>query len=698
MASSFQRQALQRKLIYAALILLLFTAALVWRREEFRVFGYDIKGVEAQARDLSIREQSRGEVDLISSAVRLVTMGLRGVATCWTMTNAMEAQKKNQWNQLELHVRTLVKLQPHFITPWIFQSWNLSYNVSVESDRVSDKYFYITRGICLLAEGERQNRDNPDMRWSIGFFLQHKIGQSDDTNVLRSMSQLSMIPPNDRDPGRFWITSGGRQEINYKELEDFCKDHPQLTRRLREGMRRERRMDQMRQFRCLRPEELVQFLEDNFRVPSLYVDTLKSEPGTWKQKQDKYKQPTTDRFPVLPPKHDQRPKQQPPENSALTEDKQLLDEHDVYQVSHAWFCYAQEPLPKPDKLPGQSEPIEDRVQQRLPKYMATVIFRAYPGQAQRFSAERLQEEGWFDGSGWTITEWFRDVGDRFANGEPPVVGAGRPKGLEAWQRTKEIWETFGNANHLRLSPQEEKTKTDQANAFARKYNLNEVSAIPGLREANLDAETREQMFAWQFMRNLRQYAQMCNFNFHYNRALVESELDTLRCRMTFFEAGDALRLRNDELAALQKYQSPTGMIAWRDKVLMTNKVFREDSLIQEYTFEIQLRYTDLYSRLSGSPFKAQAAGLLLPPLQTPPGAGACPVGLALWVPPLIEKDWDNPLLGGPFDVNDDKGVPLISEHSRTQLLQRLFPATFNLQPPAAPPQQLGPSTPNPNPE
>src|SRR5579875_3310094 len=315
MASPFQQQALYRKLTYGALILALFTLALGWRKGELRLFGMDIKGVDAQARDLSIREESRGEVDWLGALARLSTIGTRGAATCLLWVNAVEAQKKNQWNELELYVRSLTKLQPHFITPWIFQSWNLAYNVSVEADRVNDKYFYISRGLGLLAQGEKQNRDNPDIRWSIGFFMQHKIGQSDETNVLRSLSQLSMIPPNDRDPGRFWTAS---QEINWTELEDFCKMHPQLVRRLREGIRKERRAEQLRQFRCEKAEDVVQFLQDNFRVPTLWVDPLNSSaPGAWKPKQESLK-PLADRFPVLPPRHEtSRPYQQPPDPTAL---------------------------------------------------------------------------------------------------------------------------------------------------------------------------------------------------------------------------------------------------------------------------------------------------------------------------------------------------------------------------------------------
>ena len=31
----------------------------------------------------------------------------------------------------------------------------------------------------------------------------------------------------------------------------------------------------------------------------------------------------------------------------------------------------------------------------------------------------------------------------------------------------------------------------------------------------------------------------CNFDYHYNRALVESKEDTIQCRKMFFEALDA---------------------------------------------------------------------------------------------------------------------------------------------------------------
>ena len=90
--------------------------------------------------------------------MRLLLTGSRGVAVTFLWYNAMDKQKRHEWNELELLIQSITKLQPYFITPWLFQSWNLAFNVSVECDQPKDKYVYVVRGLALLAEGERRNR------------------------------------------------------------------------------------------------------------------------------------------------------------------------------------------------------------------------------------------------------------------------------------------------------------------------------------------------------------------------------------------------------------------------------------------------------------------------------------------------------------------------------------------------------------
>jgi hypothetical protein len=326
--------------------------------------------------------------------------------------------------------------------------------------------------------------------------------------------------------------------------------------------------------------------------------------------------------------------------------------------------------------------------------MTTLIFRDYPAQAQRFTAERLQDEGWFDESGWAIPDWFRDQNDRFSDGESAIVGGGRKWGQEAWQKAFELWSNFGEANHVLFPiPAEEATMEQRARSFAAKYNLNDASPVPQLREESLDAETRREFFAWQFMKWYNYYRHISNFPHHYSRARVEAKEETVQARKAFFEA-ESLRLRNRPARALKRYQEPDALRAWRNKVLdlPENKEFRRDSFIQEQTFELQLKYMNLYSELGGNAFRGQAAQMVLVPLQNMFGTGACPLGVTLWVPGLMKDGWGNPLLGGPFDGMDSEGQPLVDEYARGTVLRRLYPAAFAPAPPAGP---EGPPSPQP---
>src|SRR6516225_9998871 len=224
MANPLLQKARQRKMIYFGAIVVLFTLSLIHR--EFYI--------KAQATRLQLRETARGEVELTSSAVRLLMTGSRGVAVTMLWYTAMEKQKRNEWNELELVVKSITKLQPYFITPWLYQSWNISFNVAVECDRPRDKYYYISRGLELLAEGERRNSGtgdlgpagdpdrivipgNPELRQFMGFIYQLKIGNSDEHLTMRSLLEMSCIDPVERNPDRL---------KDPKELAQFCQKYP----------------------------------------------------------------------------------------------------------------------------------------------------------------------------------------------------------------------------------------------------------------------------------------------------------------------------------------------------------------------------------------------------------------------------------------------------------------------------------------
>ena len=692
MASPFQIQARNRKIIYMVLIGVLFTLAWFWRH-----YYVDVK-----AGELALREVNRGDVELSGSVVRLSLTGSRGLATCALWISAIDKQKKNQWNELELLVRSLTKLQPYFITPWLFQSWNLAYNVSVESDRVRDKFFYISRGIELLAEGEKQNRNNPDLRFNIGFYNQHKICQSDETNTLRSLYQLSCIPPNERDPGRFRVYTDEGRELRWsdfasylaenptnltmkqriekamKEMDSFCKEHPQLVRRLREGLRRETKFEQARQFSCESLDALIQYLSENQQIPSLFEEVPPSPPNGWETKISKKKN-VEQQFPILPPPRRVEKPQVEFRPGELTYESRLGDEFDAYADARAWYSYSQEPIPPADYLPGSTQAIVDRTRQRKPKNIATLIFRNYPARAQSYIGERLQQEGWFDDTGWRITGWFD--ADNFSDGSPAIIGAGRDKwSQKAWEDAALMWQDHAEQNHMMFkSAEDEATKRRLAREFRQSQNLTDTDNIPTLRDDRMSPEEKARYQAAMFLKELDIYRQMSNFMHHYNRARAEAQPTTVTCRKLFFEA-ETERLRDNPRNALEIYRRKDCMETWKEKVLLTTKRvgekdlrvltdFGRDNTTQESTYEVQFRYMNLFDREEGQIAKQAIVqrlaqmdyatmlmgkvGLLSPVIPT-----WLPIQNQMAPRPFPEVD----LVAGPFDGNDDEGRALVDEN------------------------------------
>ncbi len=342
-------EAVAKKIVYGVAVVFLFTYAYVWRSVV----------VDPAGKEASVREQELGDVHLTGSLVRLSLGGFRGVTTCYLWNLAMDKQMRNQLNELEVIVGRLTDLQPHFNTPWLFQSWNLAYNVSNKTDAPADKYFWVSRGVQLLADGERQNKDNPDLRYELGNTYQHKICQSDETNFQRSLFQLSLIPPDERDPARF-RDKNDPHGINLEEFAKFCTDHPQLIRRLREGIHKDSLYEQRRLFTCATPQDVVLFLEDNLRVPSLYTEDP-DHPGKF------ILDAPLARFPVLPPTrhypedshlHVFLADDDMKESDVITEDSARgnLDSWDGFLVAGAWYGYSQDPLPPPGKMAGDTEP------------------------------------------------------------------------------------------------------------------------------------------------------------------------------------------------------------------------------------------------------------------------------------------------------------------------------------------------------
>ena len=140
------------------------------------------------ATDYRLSQAQLGEIDPASETIKLATLGMRGVAANLLWSKANEYHKNEDWVNLAATLEQLRQLQPNFVSVWIFQGWNLSYNISVQFDDYHDRYYWVIRGIDFLQGRhpvQRQRSAAAHRRSAIR--SRNKIGRADEKLHFRQL-------------------------------------------------------------------------------------------------------------------------------------------------------------------------------------------------------------------------------------------------------------------------------------------------------------------------------------------------------------------------------------------------------------------------------------------------------------------------------------------------------------------------------
>ncbi len=111
--------------------------------------------------------------------------GFRGLISNYLWIRANDLQLDDKFFEAAQLADWITALEPHFTQVWLFQAWNMAYNISVKFKDASDRWRWVERGIELLRDdGLRYNPNDLLIHRELAWFFQHKMGQNlDDANL-----------------------------------------------------------------------------------------------------------------------------------------------------------------------------------------------------------------------------------------------------------------------------------------------------------------------------------------------------------------------------------------------------------------------------------------------------------------------------------------------------------------------------------
>lgn len=115
----------------------------------------------------------------------LASLGsLRGLAVHALWYRAEQLKQQGKFYEANNLAEMITKLQPRFPQVWLFQGWNMAYNISVKTNTPEERWDWVNKGMNLLRNpGIRNNPSSPTLYKELSWIFSHKMGgQTDDMN------------------------------------------------------------------------------------------------------------------------------------------------------------------------------------------------------------------------------------------------------------------------------------------------------------------------------------------------------------------------------------------------------------------------------------------------------------------------------------------------------------------------------------
>ena len=162
------------------ILLLLLTAALLFGSSQMQ------KSLNRDREQLGLtRTDALDNAPPVLAFTTVALGGFRGLISNYLWIRANDLQLDDKYFEAAQLADWITALEPHFTQVWLFQAWNMAYNISVKFKDFPDRWRWVERGIELLRDdGLRYNPNDVLIHRELAWFFQHKMGQNlDDANL-----------------------------------------------------------------------------------------------------------------------------------------------------------------------------------------------------------------------------------------------------------------------------------------------------------------------------------------------------------------------------------------------------------------------------------------------------------------------------------------------------------------------------------
>ncbi|MEI7899911.1 MAG: hypothetical protein WCK89_06635 [bacterium] len=193
------------RLVFVALALLVLLAA--WQSRRLAV-----------SRRARLPEAYAGYTSDVPPALTFVMVGLggfRGIISevLWFRFNRL--QEEGRYLELVQLADWITRLDPYAAEVWIYNAWNLAYNVSIMMVRDEDRLRWVQNGIALLRDdGLRFNPREARLYRELAWLYQNKIGDTlDSAHVRYKLALAQTMAPFVNPDGTVNVTPGNRARL-----------------------------------------------------------------------------------------------------------------------------------------------------------------------------------------------------------------------------------------------------------------------------------------------------------------------------------------------------------------------------------------------------------------------------------------------------------------------------------------------------